>query len=487
MNALSKPNAMIRVQYRAYFLLLLLSVILYPLSRPSMAQDLPTVSATDTSYFEPGQHNANLIEAVIRNDPASVALLLDRGADPNVKRSTGNSALMYAAETGNIENMKMLVERGADINFTGFRQETPLFMAIFHNDFEAAKYLLEQGADPNVKDSFGVTPLIYAAASNQYQSADLLLFYDADEEVRDSYGNDPLIAAVTFENIETADVLLQNGLDPDVRDNKGNTPLIITTQHGNYDILDLLLDYNADPNICNKKNYTPLAYAVVYEDTTALRTLITNGADVNHSISRGRNIAELARITGNQAIIGELESNGAELTRKPDFSEFHITSGHSFNGTDYLVQFRGSLVDRKYGFYGETGVDYRPFLLKFQVAGDDTIFQYRERRIGWSHGAGKYFKLFTINKEQRILAYTALTGYLSFPSYSGTTFGPAVDYSLIPAAGIAYSGHYVGIRSGLEWYRFGNLLEKGLKFNVSFFVRLVQPEDHYDRKEIYWE
>jgi ankyrin repeat protein len=463
--------------------LLLNCLVLFLFTGEAFGQLAPV----DTSYFKPGDRDNNLVEAAIKSDTFAVRLLLERSTDPNAVSSVGNSALMYAIETGNMINIMLLTERGADVNFSGFNGETPLFLAVFHNDFEAAKYLLEQGADPNVKDAFGVTPLIYAAATNQYQSADLLLFYDADEDMRDQFGNDPLIAAVTFENIETSDVLLQNGLDPDVQDARGNTPLIIATQHGTYDILQLLLDYNADVEIANEKNYTPLAYAVVYEDTTAMGALIRHGADVNHRISRGRNIAEIARISGNREIMEYLDQNGAARMRQPDFSEVHFTSGHAFNGTDYLVRFRGSLVDSKYGYYAQTGLDYRPFLLRYQVSRDDTVYQYRERRIGWSHGVGKYVTLVRPDREKQLAAYASLTGYLSFPTYSGSSYGPAAAYTVIPGAGLAFSGHYIGVKTGLEWFRFGNMLENGLKVNFSIFVRLIQPENHYDRKEIYWQ
>jgi ankyrin repeat protein len=461
--------------------------ILQLLVVPAAAQSQPETVMTDTSYFRPGEDDWNLVESVINISAANTALLLERGANPNAVSSTGNSALMYAVEKGNMEIMKMLVEQGADVNATGFNKETPLFIAIFKNDFQSAKYLLEQGADPNVKDAFGITPLIYAAATNQYQSADLLMFYNADESVTDDQGNDPLMAAVTFENVETSDVLLQNGLSPDTRDNEGNTPAIVATQRGRYDILELLLDYNADVNIPNNKNYTPLAYAITYGDTLAAGMLIEQGADVHHRVDRGRNMAELARISGNRPMIEMISSNGGTPSKGSDFSEFQFTFGNSFNGTDYLMQFRGGIVDTKGGYYFETGVDFRPFQLRVQTYLNDTLFQFREKRGGWSHTAGKYFRLTESTAGTGLSAYAALTGYMSFPNYQGTSNDPPVGYHLIPSAGIALKGHYVGVRAGADWYRFGNILEKGLKWNVSVIFRLKYPKMQYDRKEITWE
>jgi ankyrin repeat protein len=443
-------------------------------------------SKIDSSYFKPGNDNINLLESVIKNNSQNTIMLLERGADPNTVSSIGNSPLMYATEKRNIEIMKMLVEHGASVNLSGYNSETPLFLAIFNNDFQATKYLLEQGADPNVKDSYTVTPLIYAAATNQYQTADLLLFYNADAEITDSQGNDPLLASVVFENLETSDILLQNGLNPDIQDDIGNTPSIVATQHGTYDILELLLDNNADVNIANQNNYTPLAYAITYSDVRATKMLIEKGADVNHKVDKGRNITDLARISDNDSIIEMIRVNGGEIIPGLDFSEFNLTFGNSFNKTDHLVQFRGGFTDMKYGFFFETGVDSRPYLRKINIMENDTLFQFRERKIGWSHSIGKYQNLYQSSGGFRISLYGSLNGYLSYSQYQGAA-NPGIAYKIIPSAGLVLSGNYVGVKAGADWYDFIDTLDKGLKFNISVFFRISYPEMHYDRKEIHWE
>jgi ankyrin repeat protein len=453
----------------------------------SVLHDSLNISVPDTSYFKVGNTDYNLVESVIKNDAPIAQMLLDRGADPNASSAIGNSALIYAAEKGNMEIMKMLIDKGADMNASGYRKETPLFMTIFANNFQATKYLLEIGANPNIKDDLGVTPLMYAAATNQYQSADLLLFYEADKSVTDKDGNDPLLTSVTFQNIETSDVLLQNGLSPDVQDIHGNTPAIVATQHANIGILELLLDFNADVNIANNKNYTPLAYAVTFNDYSTSELLIKHNANVNHQVSPGKNIIELARISGNDSLMSLLKKEDADLLKRPDFSEFQFSWGNSFSTKDYFMQFRGALVDQKYGFFLQTGIDYRPILLKINTTINDTLYQFRERRIGWSHGLGKNFKIFETSDGMTLSAYAAVNGYLSFPGYLGSSLAPNVQYNIIPAAGVSFHGQYVGIKLGAEWYTFRTMAESGLKINISVFCKIVSPEKNYDRKEINWE
>ncbi len=465
------------------FLTGIIFLLLYPCEIKAQEEELSI--AVDTSYFREGEDDWNLLESVIKSDSANSTMLLSRGANPNSVSTTGNTALIYATEKGNMAIMKLLIEYGADVNTPGFNNETPLFIAIFNNDFQSAKYLLEQGADPNLKDDFGVTPLIYAAATNQYQSADLLMFYEADPKVTDKEKNDPLLAAVTFEHLETADVLLQNGLDPDVQDKNGDTPAIVATQHGTYSLLQLLIEYKADLNIANNKEYTPLAYAITYKDVKMARLLVENGANVNHEVENGRSILELARLSGNDSLVSLITENGGKIAPGLDFSEFQFLYGNSFNSTDYLMQFRGGLVDSKRAFFLETGIDFRPFLLKVQNTENDTTFQYRERRIGWSHGIGKYFRIYE-SGIFKLFAYGSVNGFLSFPNYMGTSLDPGISYKIIPSAGIGVSGRYLGLKAGADWYNFESMLDKGLKVNITAFFRISYPDVEYDRKEIYW-
>jgi ankyrin repeat protein len=57
-----------------------------------------------------------LIEAVIQNDMTMLRMLLEYGADPNLKAADGSAALRYASERGYEDIAKLLLEYGADPN-----------------------------------------------------------------------------------------------------------------------------------------------------------------------------------------------------------------------------------------------------------------------------------------------------------------------------------------------------------------------------------
>ncbi len=55
-----------------------------------------------------------------------VKLLLINGANVNLQRSNGNTALHTAIKWDNIEAMKLLLEYGADVNIGNYENETPI-------------------------------------------------------------------------------------------------------------------------------------------------------------------------------------------------------------------------------------------------------------------------------------------------------------------------------------------------------------------------
>lgn len=56
-----------------------------------------------------------------------INLLLDAGADVNVKDYYGHTPLAIACQTGNFGTIKLLIDKGADVNFANNNKNTPLF------------------------------------------------------------------------------------------------------------------------------------------------------------------------------------------------------------------------------------------------------------------------------------------------------------------------------------------------------------------------
>ena len=81
--------------------------------------------------------------------------------------SGGRSALMYAAEKGNLEIVKLLVSYGADMNLENQYGLTPLMAAANFGQIEVIKYFLESGVAPDTVDNFGETAAYKAAQTSE--------------------------------------------------------------------------------------------------------------------------------------------------------------------------------------------------------------------------------------------------------------------------------------------------------------------------------
>ena len=106
-----------------------------------------------------------------------VKLLLEAGADPNVKFITqdksfcNDTALIMATDCNNKRQVQLLLERGADPNIQSesdrpiLNGKTALMVASFKGHLEIVQLLLKVGADPNIKCEDGGTALTLAVCS----------------------------------------------------------------------------------------------------------------------------------------------------------------------------------------------------------------------------------------------------------------------------------------------------------------------------------
>lgn len=112
--------------------------------------------------------------AVFKGQKSAVALLLDKGAQLEMRDSAGKTPLMRAAGEGHIDTVRLLREKGASLDVRNNKNETPLMWAALAGRTDVVQFLLEQGAAADAVDENGNNAQKLAIRHNQPQTADLI-------------------------------------------------------------------------------------------------------------------------------------------------------------------------------------------------------------------------------------------------------------------------------------------------------------------------
>ncbi|XP_021478576.2 poly [ADP-ribose] polymerase tankyrase-1 isoform X3 [Oncorhynchus mykiss] len=170
------------------------------------------------------------------------AVLLQHGADPNIRNTDGKSALdladpsakavltgeykkdelLEAARSGNEEKlMALLTPLNVNCHASDGRKSTsqkmlstPLHLAAGYNRVRIVQLLLQHGADVHAKDKGGLVPLHNACSYGHYEVTELLLKHGACVNAMDLWQFTPLHEAASKNRVEVCSLLLSHGADP---------------------------------------------------------------------------------------------------------------------------------------------------------------------------------------------------------------------------------------------------------------------------------
>jgi hypothetical protein len=139
------------------------------------------------------------VRALLRSDPSLAYATEDWSVDEALETGlhllgAGRaSALIRAAQTGDVELVRVLVDAGASVadrcDCAG--AESAVWAATVAGDADVVEYLLDVGGDPNGAAFAGATPLHVAVQRGHDHLIPLLLGAGADPERPDAYGRTP--------------------------------------------------------------------------------------------------------------------------------------------------------------------------------------------------------------------------------------------------------------------------------------------------------
>jgi ankyrin repeat protein len=257
--------------------------------------------------------------AVLYTDSATVATLLSKGADPNLRNDGNVTALMWAASDA--EKTRLLVQHGADVNAKSDELRTPLLIAARHPGMAATlKLLLDKGANPNpnAHPNTESSPLIEAASAPDPESVDLLLKRGADTKAG---GQTALSMSAQLRCSRCLDLLAAR-----ITGKAAYTfALGEAVTAADLASVKLLVEHGADVNAFDPMGRTPLMYAAESDraQLDVVKLLVENGANVNakdkheKSGDAGMSVLDIAKQQGQTPIVEYLEKAGAMGTPRP--------------------------------------------------------------------------------------------------------------------------------------------------------------------------
>lgn len=260
-----------------------------------------------------------LMYATLYGDAESVRLLLEAGADPNVRNEAGATALMWAVD--DLDKSRLLIRSGADVNALSDDGRTPLLIATTRpGSYDVVKLLLDHQANPSQMASSykgPLTPLRLAAEAGD--EALLRLLLDREADARAMGGISPLLAAMNANDAGCVSLTLKNADRAALRE----AGLLLVPPFGDpAALLDTkavkaFFEAGADVTVRDSAGRSLLMLAVSSADAPVetVETLIGLGADVNATSSEGKTALDFARQQGRTPIVELLERAGARSGR----------------------------------------------------------------------------------------------------------------------------------------------------------------------------
>ena len=248
-----------------------------------------------------------LLDAIAEGRADVVRDHMGAGSDPNKTfippgvPAAGASALHLAVIKNDREITKVLLDNGADIDLKAEDtfEGTPLEWAAFYGIRDMVEYLVTAGADMNAKNAFGTTPLDAAYADNPFiPEKDLARFNDDRNFIREylsqAGGNRSipkltLLEAIDQEDLDAVRGTLASGADPNEvfippgLPAAGASALHLAVLKDSREIVELLLEHGADIDLRARDaaQGSPLEWAAFFGIRDMVEFLVDAGADPN--------------------------------------------------------------------------------------------------------------------------------------------------------------------------------------------------------------
>lgn len=169
-----------------------------------------------------------------------VSMLLEHGANADLKTNHGKAAIHVAAQCDSTDSVQILLEHRANVNLKSGNGEAAIHIATMHDSTDLIQTLHRHGADINIKDRLGQTALYLAARLGFTSCAQTLIEGKADVNVGDCCETTALHMAIVRGHKEIVELFLESGANIEAKDDWGENALQLAIRTRFKDITELL-------------------------------------------------------------------------------------------------------------------------------------------------------------------------------------------------------------------------------------------------------
>ncbi|KAI3387284.1 hypothetical protein SNEBB_003522 [Seison nebaliae] len=242
-----------------------------------------------SNYVDMDTELTALQMAIVRGRKEIIEYLLENGANANAIDLDGKTALMVAAQMGNIDAMRVLLQSpGTEISLKDFKGQNVVYHSLMGETDrynETIRLAVEAGADVNLKLSSGFTLLDEACKDVTREVRALtLLGNGADPNiVHGETGATALHFAAASGSSQVIAAILKTGVDPMLRDLQGRTAAHYAAANSQVLPLLELSSFGAKFNVQDVDGNTPLHDAArTFENSTnVIKFLLQRGCNWN--------------------------------------------------------------------------------------------------------------------------------------------------------------------------------------------------------------
>ncbi|KAL2819344.1 ankyrin repeat-containing domain protein [Aspergillus cavernicola] len=180
-----------------------------------------------------------------------VALLLEHGADVQAATQLGQKPLGIAATKNRADIITILLTHGASVNAIVSNprlHRTALIQAAEHGNLKSIQLLLSHNASINHTDYYNRTALSHAAENGHVETLQTLLDAGAKIDIPDANGQTPLSWAVTEGHRLAVEVLVRVGADVTRGNKEGLTPISLAMKSTDESLTRALYEYQPNLN-----------------------------------------------------------------------------------------------------------------------------------------------------------------------------------------------------------------------------------------------